>query len=77
MPNIQESFSGPNRQERRYTIKATGETGSALSSTHGGTNVGRYATIGKDLNVTVIDICLDETGEIRTYRQEFLEEVTE
>jgi hypothetical protein len=76
MPNTQ-VFSGPKRQNRKFRVTATSETGSALSQAHGSTNVGRYVTIGGELNVTVIDISLDGTGEVRTYRQEFLEEVTE
>lgn len=76
MPKTQ-VFSGPRRQNRKFRVKATGETGPALSQDHGSTNVGRYVTIGEELNVTVIDISLDGTGEVRTYRQEFLEEVTE
>lgn len=74
MPNV-EVFSSPKRQDRKFRIKATGEVGSALSQDHGNRNVGRYVTIGEELNVTVIDISLDETGEVRTYRKEFLEEV--
>lgn len=76
MPNMQ-VFNGPKRVERRFKVKATGEIGLALSGSRGGTSIGRQVTIGDNLNVNVIDVCLDETGEVRTYRQEFLEEVTD
>lgn len=61
MPKTQ-IFSGPKRQNRKFRVKATGETGSALSQDHGSTNVGRYVTIGEELNVTVIDISLGDRG---------------
>jgi len=76
MPNMQ-VFKGPEHKNRRFRITATGETGSALSSTRGGTSIGRSVTIGPELNVHVTDICDDKTGEIRTFRTEFLEEITE
>ena len=75
MPNVQ-IFTSPKRENRRYRVIATGETGTAVSGDHGGRNVGRLVTIGADLNVRVVDICHDETGEIRTYRENFVEEIT-
>lgn len=51
MPNMR-VLSGPKRQDRKFRVKATGETGSALSQDHGSANVGRYVTIGEELNVT-------------------------
>ncbi|MFE4197259.1 hypothetical protein ACFRJ9_15450 [Paenarthrobacter sp. NPDC056912] len=72
-----EIFNGPKMVDRRFRVPATGETGLALSGSHGGTSIGRKVTIGDDLNVSVIDVCLDEAGEVRTYRQAFLEEVAE
>jgi hypothetical protein len=72
MPNI-EYFKAPERPTHRYRVKATGETGSALSGAHSSRVVGRLVTIGPDLNVRVIDLCHDSSGEIRTYREEFLE----
>ena len=77
MPNLQRTGTGPTRRGRRFKVKATGEVGTGLSSTNGISNVGRYATIGLEMNVTVIDLCMDETGEIRTFRLDYLEELTE
>lgn len=76
MPNFQ-ILESPQRRTRRYRVKANGETGSALSGSHGGKSIGRLVTIGGDLNVQVIDLCHDATGEVRTYRAEYLEEIAE
>jgi hypothetical protein len=76
MPNFQ-ILKSPQRRTRRYKVNATGEAGSALNGLDGGTSIGRLVTIGDDLNVQVIDLCDDATGEVRTYRAEFLEEITE
>jgi hypothetical protein len=74
MPNVQ-IFTSPERKVQRYKVKATGETGAGVSD-HGSRNVGRLATIGPELNVQLIDICDDKTGEVRTFRAEFLELIT-
>lgn len=75
MPNMTvEHFSSPQRKLRRFRVKATGETGTALSE-HGTGNVHRMATMGPALNVALIDLCNDATGEVRTFRAEYLEEV--
>jgi hypothetical protein len=74
MPNIVHAFSSPERKFQRYKVKATGETGSGVSD-NGNRNVGRLATIGPELNVRLIDLCDDKTGEVRTYRAEFLEQI--
>jgi hypothetical protein len=73
MPNVQ-ILSSPERNVQRYKVKATGETGSGVSD-NGSRNVGRLATIGPELNIQLIDICHEETGEVRTYRAEFLEKI--
>jgi hypothetical protein len=75
MPNVQ-IFGSPERKVQRYKVKATGETGSGVSH-NGSRNVGRLATIGPELNIQLIDICDDKTGEVRTYRAEFLQKVAE
>lgn len=76
MPNIQ-YFSSPERKTQRFRVKATGEIGSALSNSHGSHAISRLATIGPELNVQIIDLCVDTTGEVRSYRAEYLEDVTE
>jgi hypothetical protein len=73
MPNlVVETFRSPERKTHRYKVKATGETGAGVSD-NGSRNVGRLATIGPELNIQLIDICDDKTGEVRTFRAEFLE----
>lgn len=76
MPNMQWSTSGSSeKQERRFKVVATGEIGRVVSK-HGLPNaIGRYVTIGTDLNVDIFDLCFDETGEIRSYRSDRLEEI--
>ncbi|MFD0046971.1 hypothetical protein ACFVGV_17455 [Pseudarthrobacter scleromae] len=71
MPNVQ-IFNTLKRKVQHFKVKATGETGAGVSD-NGSRNVGRVATIGPELNVQLIDICDDTTGEVRTYRAEFLE----
>ncbi|MGC7152966.1 hypothetical protein [Paenarthrobacter ureafaciens] len=75
MPNLREEFSTPRRNVQRYRVKATNETGTALSETNGLDNVGRLVTIGNAFNVPVIDLCDDNTGEIRTFRADRLERI--
>ncbi|WP_248760214.1 hypothetical protein [Pseudarthrobacter sp. SSS035] len=72
MPNVQ-IFTTPERRIQRYKVKATGDTGTGVSSSNGSRNVGRLATIGRELNIQLIDICDDKTGEVRTFRAEFLD----
>jgi hypothetical protein len=74
MPNLVQTFSSPERKVQRYKVKATGETGSGVSD-NGSRNVGRLVTIGPELNIQLIDICDDRSGEVRTYRAEFLEKI--
>lgn len=74
MPNLIQTFSSPERKIQRFKVEATGETGSGVSD-NGSRNVGRLATIGPELNVSLIDLCDDKTGEVRTYRAEFLEKI--
>jgi hypothetical protein len=74
MPDVQ-IFTSPERKAQRYKVKATGETGAGVSD-NGSRNVGRLATIGPELNIQLIDICDDHTGEVRTFRSEFLELIT-
>lgn len=73
MPEMQ-IFKTQERKVQRYKVKATGETGAGISD-NGSRNVGRLATIGPELNVQLIDICDDTTGEVRTFRAEFLERI--
>lgn len=74
MPNIRTSWETPKRQTRRYKVKATGEVGSSVSKN--GLQTGdRLVALGSTNNIRVIDLCLDETGEIRTFRAEYLEEL--
>ncbi|MFF1828972.1 hypothetical protein [Paenarthrobacter sp. NPDC058040] len=77
MPNLIETFTSSPYKTRRYRIKATGEIGTGVASSNGGRNVGRLATIGDKLNISVIDLCLDATGEIRTFRADVVEQITE
>lgn len=74
MPAMTQTFSSPERKTQRYRVKATGETGSGVSD-NGSWNVGRLATIGPELNIQLIDLCDDITGEVRTYRAEYLEQI--
>ena len=60
---------------RRYRVRGTGETGLGVSTKDGFSNVGRNVTIGDQVSVFVIDLCLDESGEIKTYRHDRLEEL--
>lgn len=73
MPHVQ-MFNSPERKTHRYKVKATGETGSGVSD-NGSRNVGRLATIGPKLNIQLIDVCDDVTGEVRTFRADYLEEL--
>jgi hypothetical protein len=75
MPNLTvETFRTPERQTRRFKVKATGDIGSAVSE-NGSREVTRLAAIGSQLNIQLIDLCDDDTGEVRTYRAEYLEEI--
>ena len=74
VPNM-EVFATPKWRTQRFRVTATGETGTGVSESNATRNVGRLATIGDKLNVLVIDVCLDETGEVRTYRQDKLEQL--
>lgn len=74
MPRMTVETSGPREPTaRRYRIKATGQTG-AVVSYDGNTGVGRVAAIGSEL-IHLIDLCDDVTGEVRTFRAEFLEQI--
>lgn len=75
MPEMQ-FFPSPERKIQRFRVKATGETGSGVSD-NGSRNVGRLVTIGPEMNIQLIDVCHDETGEVRTYRAEYLERISE
>lgn len=74
MPNIQ-VINSPQKRDLRFRVKATGETGTAVSSSNGTSSIGRLASIGSEWNVRVIDICIDDTGEIRSFRADHLEDV--
>lgn len=74
MPNLIETFRSPDRKTRRYRVNATGDTGSAVSD-NGSQNVVRLAAIGPHFNIQLIDLCDDNTGEVRTYRADRLEEI--
>jgi hypothetical protein len=75
MPHV-EVFRSPERKIQRYRVKATGETGAGVSA-NGSPTVGRSASIGPQDNVQLIDICDDKTGEVRTFRAEVLERISE
>lgn len=77
MPNLIQTLTSAPYAIERYRIKSTGETGTGVSTSDGNRNVGRLATIGDKLNVSVIDLCLDASGEIRTYRADVLERINE
>lgn len=76
MPGLQ-NFSNPSPRTRRYRVKDTGETGSAVSSNGAPTVTSHMVTIGDKMNIQVVDLCIDNTGEIRTYLADRLDEISE
>lgn len=76
MPEMRwETTGSPKQIERRFRVIATGEEGSAVSENGASSIIDRLVTIGPEWNIRVIDLCHDETGEIRTYRSDRLEEI--
>lgn len=67
-------FGPEETSARRFRVKATGETGVALGKPGVGHADTRPASIGPR-NVHLIDLCNEETGEVRTYLASFLEEI--
>lgn len=61
----------------RFKIKATGETGSAVAPNDRPAQIHQAVCIGPKHNVLVIDLCLDDSGEIKRFLAEKLEEITE
>lgn len=68
------SFGGPKRVITRFKVVKTGEIGSAVSK-NGYENTSRLVTIGPKDNIVVIDLCMDDTGEVRTFLESHLEEL--
>lgn len=77
VPNlrVETTHLTPNQPLHRFKVKATGETGAAVSENGYGHVIGRSVSIGPRQNVLVIDLCDDQTGEIRTFRADFLERI--
>ena len=76
MPKLTTQYSeSMNPGAVRFRVLATGEEGTGVSSNNGSRNIGHYVTIGSENNIWAIEICMDETGEIRTYLKDRVEEL--
>ena len=71
-----ESYSAPEPVTRRFRVIKTGDEGSAAAPNGLGGSIHRSISIGSRNNVTLIDLVDDETGEVRTYVADKLEEIT-
>lgn len=77
MPNLTRETDHGAPRAPRFKIKATGDTGTAVSENGRPGLIGRLVSMGPKNNIRVIDLCDDASGEIRTYLAEKLEEVSD
>lgn len=68
--------NGDDISVRRFKVNATGETGVAAAPQGLPRNTTRAVTLGDEWNVAVVDLCIEETGELKTYRLDRLTEVS-
>ena len=73
-PRFERTSENTEPELRRFRVRETEETCSAVTA-QGSEKIRRLVSIGPNLNVNVIDLCDDKTGEIRTFKADALEEL--
>ena len=74
-PHLRVINDGPNEGPFKFRVRATGQVMDAVARHGHMGHTAEYRTIAEELNVSVVSLADQDTGEIRTYLLSALERV--